>query len=92
MRVEWSNTALAQLAALHTEAAEHSPAYAHRLIDRLTSRARQLATFPESGRIVPEFALQGLREIQEPPYRIIYLVSAAGVEIVALIHSARSIE
>ena len=42
------------------------------MVDRLTRRSQQIATFPLSGRIVPEANDVNIREILEGPYRIIY--------------------
>jgi plasmid stabilization system protein ParE len=41
---------------------------------RLTGRFRQIAAFPLSGRIVPEFETGQVREVIESPYRIWYFI------------------
>jgi plasmid stabilization system protein ParE len=60
-------------------------------VDKLTRRSIQIATFPFSGRMVPEYELNEVREIIEAPYRIIYLVQPENdqIEMLAVIHSAR---
>jgi plasmid stabilization system protein ParE len=50
---------------------------------------RQLADFPMSGRMVPEYELKEIREVVERPYRIIYRLWPDRVEILAVIHSAQ---
>lgn len=91
MRVEWSQTAADELNAIHARLAETSHDYADRMIDRLTRRAAQIALFPNSGRVVPEFGLPRVREMIEGPYRVIYRVETQRVEILAVFHGARAI-
>ena len=54
-------------------------------------RSIQIATFPFSGRMVPEYELNEIREVIEGPYRIIYLIESEQrkVEVLAVIHGAR---
>ncbi len=40
------------------------------MIDRLTKRSLQIAEFPYSGRMVPEYELNEIREVLEWPYRL----------------------
>ena len=80
MRVHWTDTAQAHLAAIHAYIAQDSAEYANRTIDRLTRRSQQIADFPLSGRRVPEYDMDQVREVIETSYRIIYpwLISARG--------------
>ena len=89
MTVHWTNTAVEHLLAIHEFIARDSPAYARRMVDRLTERTRQLATFPLSGAVVPEYESPDVREILERPYRIIYRVTADRVDILAVVHGAQ---
>ncbi|MDY0088498.1 MAG: type II toxin-antitoxin system RelE/ParE family toxin [Coriobacteriia bacterium] len=43
-----------------------------RLVGDIIERVEQLETFPESGRVVPEFDLPWLRELELAPFRIVY--------------------
>jgi toxin ParE1/3/4 len=61
-----------------------------RIVRRITERARQLADFPASGRVVPEIARPEIREILEQPYRIIYRIRPERVEILAVVHGRRA--
>jgi toxin ParE1/3/4 len=67
------------------------PDYAVRIVDRLTRRSIQIATFPNSGRMVPEYDRKEIREVIEGRYRIIYLVEVAQVQVLAVIHGARDL-
>lgn len=89
MTVHWTNTAVEHLLAIHEFIARDSPTYARRMVDRLTERSRQLATFPLSGAVVPEYESPDVREILERPYRIIYRVRADRVDILAVVHGAQ---
>ena len=42
------------------------------MVDKITSRPEQIAEQPFSGRKVPEYDAEDIREIIEAPYRIIY--------------------
>lgn len=91
MKVVWTDTAKRNLRTIHDYIAQNSPAYAKRTVDRLTSRSKQIAAFPLSGRVVPEFSLGQIREIFERPYRIIYYIRPDSVEIIAVVHMSRRI-
>ncbi len=55
MKILWTDAAVGQLQNIHDFYAQVSPEYALRLIDRLTHRSKQIAAFPFSGRMVPEY-------------------------------------
>ena len=83
MNVLWTDAAKAQLAAIHDYIEQTSPEYARRIVDQQTSRSVQIARFPLSGRNVPEYERQEIREIIEGSYRIIYLIKKddTGIEV-----------
>lgn len=89
MKVNWTAAALDQLRDIHRFVARSSPQYAAKLIDRLTRRSQQIATFPRSGRIVSEANDVNIREVIEEPYRIIYHLLEDEIDIIAVVHSAR---
>ena len=91
MKVHWTDTAVEHLRAIHDYIAKNSPQYALRVVDRLTRRSQQIAEFPLSGRLVPEFEVPEIREVLEGPYRIIYLIRTDQVDVLAVIHSAQQI-
>jgi len=51
---------------------------------RIAARVRILEVFPLAGRVVPEFQLEVVRELIEPPYRIVYEVFPDRAEILAI--------
>lgn len=88
MRVVWTDTALRHLATTHEYIAHDSPHYAARLVDRLLARSEQLEQFPQSGRRVPEYDDRHIRQLVEPPYRIIYRVRPDRIDVLAVVHGA----
>jgi plasmid stabilization system protein ParE len=61
-------------------------------VERLTRRSEQIANFPFSGRLVPEFETEQLREVIEGSYRIIYYIKPEQIDVIAVLHAARNIE
>ncbi len=91
MNVHWTDTAQGHLDAIYHYIAQNSTEYAKRMVDRLTRRSQQIADFPESGRIVPEYQMEQIREVIEGPYRIIYYIMPDQIDVLAVIHAARNI-
>jgi len=53
---------------------------------------KNIPYFPKSGRIVPEYKDENLREKIYQNYRIVYRIKKNLIEIVAIIHGARQFE
>jgi plasmid stabilization system protein ParE len=51
--------------------------------------SQQLAMFPDSGGVVPEFETPWLRELELPPFRIVYRRDEALVTVVRIWRSER---
>ncbi|MCA2940222.1 MAG: type II toxin-antitoxin system RelE/ParE family toxin [Microcystis aeruginosa L111-01] len=92
MKVFWTETAVNHLSSIYNYISQNSPQYAQRLVERLTRRSEQIANFPFSGRIVPEFETEQLREVIEGSYRIIYYIKPEQIDVIAVLHAARNIE
>ena len=91
MKVHWTDTAQRHLDAIYHFIAQDSPAYAKRMVDRLTRRSQQIGEFPFSGRSVPEYEMQQIREVIEGPYRIIYYIKVDRIDVLAVLHGAQDI-
>jgi len=91
MKVYWTDTAEGHLDAIYDYIAQDSPEYATRVVDRLTRRSQQIAEFPLSGRRVPEYDIDQIREIIEGSYRIIYYIKPDQIDVLAVIHGSMSI-
>lgn len=84
-RVIWSSVAISDLDAIFGHIARDSPAYAQLEVDRILLAVDRLQTFPLSGRAVPEFERDDLREIILPKHRVVYQLIGENVEI-ATVH------
>ena len=94
--VVWSEVAARDLVRLAGYLADEAPLRAEGIIDRIVARAESLSHTPNRGRVPPE--LRGLdhgawRELQEPPWRILYRLAAdSRVEIHGVLDGRRSLE
>jgi len=86
MRVHWTDNAIAHLLDIYEYISRDSPIYAKRVVDRITRRSEQIASFPMSGRKVPEYEAVDVREIIEKPYRIIYRIKPDQIDVLAVVH------
>ena len=70
-------------------ASEGVPEAGLRLVREIRDRIVQLSEFPDSGRMVPEFDSPWLRELEHPPFRIVYRRDDEAVVIVRVWRSER---
>lgn len=89
MRVHWTENAIGHLVNIYEYIAINSPTFAKRMVDRITRRSKQIADHPFSGRKVPEYESDDVRELIETPYRIIYRIKSDQIDVLAVIHGAR---
>jgi plasmid stabilization system protein ParE len=60
-----------------------------RLVKEIISQIERFAESPESGRIVPEFNIENLREIIFAPFRIVYRIDGNKIKIIRVWRSER---
>jgi len=89
MRVYWTENAIGHLVNIYEYIALNSPTFAKRMVDKITRRSEQIADHPFSGRKVPEYKADDVRELIEIPYRIIYRIKPDQIDVLAVIHGAR---
>ncbi|MBT8365006.1 MAG: type II toxin-antitoxin system RelE/ParE family toxin [Deltaproteobacteria bacterium] len=89
MKVYWTQNAIRHLTNIYEYIALNSPTYAIRMVDRITQRSEQISTQPFSGRKVPEYEAEDIRELIEKPYRIIYRLKQDQIDVLAVIHGAQ---
>lgn len=89
MRVFWTARARERLRKIHAYIAADAPAAANDMVKRLVRRSQQLEVVPLSGRRVPEYARDDIRELFERPYRIVYQVLADRIDILTVMHYHR---
>ncbi|MFN5557485.1 MAG: type II toxin-antitoxin system RelE/ParE family toxin [Chryseotalea sp.] len=92
VKIVWTDFAVEDLKSIHEYISKDSKFYADRFIEKLMERVEQLEHQPKSGRIVPEFDLETLRELIEGNYRIIYTLSTDSIAIVRVHHAARQLK
>ncbi len=91
MKVVWTEEAQAHLDGIYQYIARDAPLYAKRVVDKLTRRSEQLIQHPQSGRIVPEYEDQQLRELIVFPYRLVYRTGRDRLDIIAIFHGAQKL-
>jgi toxin ParE1/3/4 len=89
MKVYWTDEALIHLDNIYRHIAEDAPVYARRMVDKITRRSQQIGVFSQSGRMVPEYQDIDIREIIEPPYRIVYHITPDRLDVLAVFHGAQ---
>jgi addiction module RelE/StbE family toxin len=87
----WSGPALEDLREIREYISADNPAAAKKLAARLKERVLMLQKLPLAGRVVPELAGEGYREVLVPPYRIIYMVEERRVVILRVWHERRDL-
>ncbi|KXJ39892.1 MAG: addiction module toxin RelE [Methylothermaceae bacteria B42] len=88
--VRFAESAVADLGKIRFWYAEQGvPNVGERLITGIFQRIEALEKHPEQGRIVPEFDQPFLRELIQPPFRIVYRHDPGKVRIVRVSRSER---
>jgi len=70
---------------------EGVPDVGKRLLGEIMEQVERLAVYPLSGRIVPEFSVEYLREIIYSPFRIVYRYDKKRIRIVRIWRSERQL-
>lgn len=91
-RVTFTPQARADLRAIHTFISRDSPAAADRVIDRIIAAAERVCTFPLSGRTVPEYDVEDIREVIVYSYRVVYRIDPDEIQVLTIHHGARPME
>jgi plasmid stabilization system protein ParE len=89
VQVRWSPRAAADLERICDHIGQDSQVYAALFARRVVALVEGLAEFPRSGRVVPEYGIETLREKIFQSYRIVYRVRGDAVEVAAIVHGAR---
>jgi addiction module RelE/StbE family toxin len=89
MKVIWTPRAQRRLQDIQERIAEDQPLNAIRFVERLLSRGEQIGDQPRSGRVVPEYQRETIREVFEGDYRIIYRIRSQQVDVLSVRHGAQ---
>lgn len=91
--VTWTGPALQDLEEIWAFIARDSELAADTVRTRVFNASERLETFALSGRILPEAESEFIRELIVGSYRVIYhLISEEEIEVIAVIHGARSLD
>jgi plasmid stabilization system protein ParE len=89
-RITFAESAIADLEGVREwYTSQAVPEVGDRLVREIFAAVEQLAQFPESGRVVPEFDSPSLRELVHPPFRLVYRLDAGCVRVVRVWRSER---
>ena len=93
--VIWSITAERDLLNIVEYIAQDSPANALKILQNITTKAKNLYQNPLRGRIIPELQSQGIyhyRELIIKPWRVMYKVAEKKVYVLSVIDSRQNVE
>ena len=90
--IRWSPRAVSQLEEICQHIAKDSEQYACLFAKRVMAIVQSIPRFPQSGRMVPEYGRNDLREKLYGNYRIVYRLKDDTIEIVVITHGARLLE
>ncbi len=86
MKVHWTGRAKVRLRLIHDHIAQDAPLIAREVVERLLQRSRQIGELPCSGREVPEYQREDVREVLERPYRILYRIGPERIDVITVMH------
>ena len=90
--VIWSISALKELRGIRKYLTKHaSSETATHVTKQITNATRRLKDFPDSGRMVPEFERQELKELLVSSYRVIYRRSFSATEVLRIAHMRQNL-
>ena len=92
MKVEWSPLAIRRVREEAAFIALDKPGAAATWAASVFDAVERLATFPRSGRVVPEIGREDLRELLHGGYRIVYRWTGDMVIILTVRHSRRLLD
>ncbi len=92
MKIKWSPLSIERVTEIALYIANDKVGAADNWIDSVFSAVEKLAKFPQSGRIVPEFKKEDIRELIHGNYRIIYQVTQENIEILTVRHGMQLLD
>ncbi len=91
-KIRWSPKAADTFEEICNFIGKDSGFYASMFAKKINSIVKYLSSFPEAGRVVPEYQDNNLREKIFQNYRIVYRIKGYFIEIVTISHSARQLK
>ncbi len=91
-KIRWSPRAASGFEEICKFIARDSDYYARFFAKKINAIIKRIPQFPKSGRVVPEYGEENLRENIFENYRIVYRLKGEFVEIVAISHGAKPLD
>lgn len=91
-KIKWSPRAVSNLKEICSYISKDSVYYASLFAKRILSIVKSISSFPKSGRVVPEYGNDNLREKIYEDYRIVYRIKDELIEVVAICHGAMQLK
>ena len=92
VEVEWSSQAAQDLESIVEFISKDSPQYARLFVSDIFRTLDRIATFPNSGRTVPEAGNPAIREVILGSYRVMFRVGKEKVGLITIHHGARLLD
>lgn len=89
MKVLWTEESRRGLSEIRDYIGLDSPSSAERVLRDIVESTKRLMRVPQSGRRLPGWLQEHLREVISPPYRVVYAVENRVVVILAVLHGKR---
>lgn len=82
--IVWSKESLTRLHEIEDYIAKDNPKAAIEFVGKLIVRAESIIHHPKKGRVVPEIAIDNIRELLYKNYRIVYIIKEKTIFIVTV--------
>ena len=92
VEIEWSSQASQDLESIVEFISKDSPQYARLFVADIFHLLDRIATFPNSGRIVPESGNPTIREVILGSYRVMFRVGKEKIGLITIHHGARLLD
>lgn len=90
MKIEFAESAVCDLEDVRTYYTEQQiPQVGENFILEIINHIETLVDNPEIGRQVPEFQMPSIRELIHSPFRIVYVLNEASIQIIRIWRSER---
>ena len=87
--IRWTPRASKRLNQIHSHIAKDAENQAGLFIKKIIVEVEDIPDFPNSGRIVPEYQRDDLREKLLGNYRIVYRIQKCEIQVVTVIHGSK---
>lgn len=93
MEIRLASSALDDLKAIQLYYHEQEvPDIGQKLVTTIIQGLERLKIHPKSGRVVPEFEAEHIRELIQPPFRVVYLLTKHEIVLIRVWRSERLLE